>query len=80
VNVAAGRTVRRTWTVQLPPASDWSVVANVEPDYTGPQRVPFESDSVNNSAMLELGHAPAERLKMLEEWLAHDRTRNQSPR
>ena len=73
LNVPAGRTTTTTWRVQLPPASDWSIVALAEQDYVGSKRVPFEPDSVNNSAILELGVVPADRLRTLDEWLAHFR-------
>jgi len=75
LDVPAGRTTTTAWTVQLPSASDWSVVATAEQDYIVPKRAPFEPDSVNNSAILELGAVPADRLRMIEEWLAYYRTR-----
>jgi hypothetical protein len=80
LNVPAGRTTTTTWTVQLPSASDWSVVATAEQDYVVPKRAPFEPDSINNSAILELGAVPADRLRMIEEWLAYYRTRPQPRR
>ena len=73
LNVPAGRTVTTTWTVQLPPATDWSVGAFVELDYSGRKRIRFEPDTANNSGLLELGAVPADRRRALEEWLVNYR-------
>lgn len=69
LDVPAGGTAVTTWTVELPPAADWSVGALVEQDYIGSKPAPLEAD-LNNTAMFELGAVPADRARQLEEWRA----------